>query len=104
MIEDSWDKLRPNMENCIRENNTLRPDMASLLTMRLCNHILYLFSKKGGVKEEKVLNRILDIVTNKEKLFTDDLVFHLCKTLISKYPGRTNTLKSNPIIRQRLML
>lgn len=103
MLNSKWDDLKVKMIDCIYQNKELRPDMASTLTMRLCNYVLYLFSKKGGVKESTVLDRILDILLCDKKLFTDDLIFHLCRTLVSKYPERTKTIAANPVITKHLL-
>ena len=68
------------------------------------NYILHLFDTKGGIKESVVYDRILDIINNDEMLFSEDLIFHLVKTLITKYPGRTGKLLMNPIIRNKVVL
>ena len=104
MIELSWDILKPKMRNCVYDNDNFRPEIASILTIRFMNYILHLFDTKGGIKESVVYDRILDIVNNDEMLFSEDLIFHLVKTLITKYPGRTGKLLMNPIIRNKVVL
>ena len=104
MIELSWDILKPKMRSCVYDNDNFRPEIASILTIRFMNYILHLFDTKGGIKESVVYDRILDIVNNDEMLFSEDLIFHLVKTLITKYPGRTGKLLMNPIIRNKVVL
>ena len=104
MIELQWDTLEPKMKNCVYDNGTFRPEIASVLTIRLMNYVLHLFGTKGGVKESVVYDRILEIVNNDEMLFSEDLIFHLVKTLITKYPGRTGKLLMNPTIRNKVVL
>ena len=104
MIELQWDNLEPKMKNCVYDNGNFRPEIASVLTIRFMNYVLHLFGTKGGVKESVVYDRILEIVNNDEMLFSEDLIFHLVKTLITKYPGRTGKLLMNPIIRNKVVL
>lgn len=104
MIELKWETLEPKMKDCVYDNGKFRPDIASILTIRFMNYVLHLFSTKGAIKESIVYDRILDIVNNDEMLFSEDLIFHLVKNLITKYPGRTNKLLMNPIIRNKVVL
>ena len=104
MIELKWDTLEPKMKNCVYDNGNFRPEIASVLTIRFMNYVLYLFGTKGAVKESVVYDRILEIVNNEEMLFSEDLIFHLVKSLITKYPGRTGKLLMNPIIRNKVVL
>ena len=104
MIELTWETLKPKMKDCVYDNGKFRPDIASILTIRFMNYVLHLFSIKGAIKENIVYDRILDIVNNDEMLFSEDLIFHLVKNLITKYPGRTNKLLMNPIIRNKVVL
>ena len=104
MIELKWDTLEPKMKNCVYDNGQFRPEIASVLTIRFMNYVLHLFGTKGGIKESVVYDRILEIVNNDEMLFSEDLIFHLVKTLITKYPGRTGKLLMNPIIRNKVVL
>ena len=104
MIELKWDTLEPKMKNCVYDNGNFRPEIASVLTIRFMNYVLHLFGTKGAVKESVVYDRILEIVNNEEMLFSEDLIFHLVKSLITKYPGRTGKLLMNPIIRNKVVL
>lgn len=104
MIELTWETLKPKMKDCVYDNGKFRPDIASILTIRFMNYVLHLFSTKGAIKESIVYDRILDIVNNDKMLFSEDLIFHLVKNLITKYPGRTNKLLMNPIIRNKVVL
>lgn len=104
MLELKWDTLEPRMKACVYDNDTFRPEIASILTIRLMNYILHLFEIKGGIKESVVYDRILEIVNSETTLFSEDLIFHLVKNLISKFPGRTGKLLMNPIIRNKIVL
>lgn len=104
MLELKWETLEPKMRDCVYDNGNFRPEIASVLTIRLMNYILHLLGTKGAIKESVIYDRILEIVNSEEQLFSEDLVFHLVKTLISKYPGRTGKLLMNPIIRNKIVL
>lgn len=104
MIELKWETLEPKMRDCVYENGTYRPEIASVLTTRFMNYILHKFSIKGGITESAVYDRILEIVDNETTLFSEDLIFHLVKTLIAKYPGRTGKLLMNAKIRNKIVL
>ena len=104
MIELKWDTLEPKMKNCVYDNGNFRPEIASILTIRFMNYVLHLFGTKGAIKENVVYDRILEIVNNDEMLFSEDLIFHLVKSLITMYPGRTGKLLMNPIIRNKVVL
>lgn len=104
MIELKWETLEPKMKNCVYDNGNFRPEIASVLTIRFMNYVLYLFGTKGAIKESVVYDRILEIVNNEEMLFSEDLIFHLVKSLITKYPGRTGKLLMNPTIRNKVVL
>ena len=104
MIELKWDTLEPKMKSCVYDNGNFRPEIASVLTIRFMNYVLHLFGTKGAIKENVVYDRILEIVNNDEMLFSEDLIFHLVKNLITMYPGRTGKLLMNPIIRNKVVL
>ena len=104
MVELKWETLEPKMRNCVYDNGTFRPEIASVLTIRFMNYILHLFGTKGGIKESVVYDRILEIVDNEEMLFSEDLIFHLIKNLVSQYPGRTGKLLMNAKIRNKIVL
>lgn len=104
MIELKWDTLEPKMKACVYDNGQFRPEIASVLTIRFVNYISHLFEIKGGIKESVVYDRILEIVDNKEMLFSEDLIFHLIKSLVTKYPGRTGRLLMNSKIRNKIVL
>ena len=104
MIELKWDTLEPKMRDCVYDNGVFRSEIASVLTIRLMNYILHSFGTKGGIKESAVYDRILEIVDNDEMLFSEDLIFHLIKNLVTKYPGRTGKLLMNAKIRNKVVL
>lgn len=104
MVELKWETLEPKMKDCVYDNGTFRPEIASVLTIRFMNYILHKFSIKGGIKESVVYDRILEIVDNEEMLFSEDLIFHLVKNLVSTYPGRTGKLLMNSKIRNKIVL
>lgn len=104
MLKLKWDTLAPKMKACVYDNNIFRPEIASVLTLRFMNYVLYQFSTKGAIKDNIVHDRILEIIESDEVIFTEDLFFHLIKTLVTKYPGRTGKLLMNAKIRNKILL
>ena len=103
MLMQSWDTVEPKIYNCVYEGDRFKPEIASILAIRLLNYILFYFSQKG-VKESVVQDRLLEFVNNERKLFSDDLLFHIIKTAITKYPARTNKLLLNTEIRKKVIV
>lgn len=103
MLMGKWETVEPRIFSCVYTDGSFKPEIASILAIRLLNHILYYFSQKG-VKENVVQDRLLDFIHNKRKLFSDDLLFHTIKTVIAKYPQRTGKLLMIPEIRNKIMI
>lgn len=102
MLFESWDTVKTKIKNCVYENETYRPDIASVLSTRLLNYSLMYFGEKGA-KTEVVQDRILDFINSPEVLLTEDLLFHLIKTITTKYSSRANKLIMNPKIRAKIL-
>ena len=103
MLLQKWETIEPKIFDCVHEGDRFKPEIASILAIRLLNYILFYFSQKG-VKESVVQDRLLEFVNNDRKLFSDDLLFHVIKTIISKYPARTNKLLLNADIRNKVII
>ena len=64
--------------------------------------MLYLEGK--GNKVSVVQNRLIDIVNYKEvKLFNEDIIYHVIKTLAVKYAAKMNKLLMIPSIKAKLL-
>jgi hypothetical protein len=87
----------------VYEGEQFKPEIASILAIRLLNYIMYYFSQKG-VKESVVQDRILEFIDNPRKLFSDDLLFHIIKTAVAKYPAKTTKLLINSKIRSKIII
>jgi hypothetical protein len=103
MLMQKWETVEPRIYDCVHDGDYYRPEIASILAIRLLNYILFYFSQKG-VKESIVQDRLLEFVENDRKLLSDDLLFHIIKTVISKYPARTNKLLLNTNIRNKVII
>lgn len=104
MLKLKWDTLAPKMKACVYDEERFKPEVASVLTLRFMNYVLYQFGIKGAIKDNIVHDRILEIIESKDVIFTEDLLFHLIKTLVTKYPGRTGKLLMNAKIRNKIIL
>lgn len=103
MLIQAWETVEPKIYECTHEGEQMKTDVASILGIRLLNYILYYFSQ-AGAKEDVVQDRILKFVENPRKLVSEDILFHLIKTVIAKYPARTTKLLINPKIRAKVIV
>jgi hypothetical protein len=103
MLLQKWETVEPKIYDCVYNGDFHRTEIASILATRLLNYILFYFSQKGN-KESIVQDRLLDFINNERKLFSDDLLFHIIKTVISKYPARTGKLLLNADIRNKVII
>ena len=103
MLEQKWETVEPKIYDCVWDNDRFKPEIASILAIRLLNYIMLYFSQKG-VKESVVQDRLLEFIENDRKLFSDDLLFHIIKTVIGKYPAKTTKLMLNSKIRNKVIV
>jgi hypothetical protein len=103
MLEQKWETVEPKIHDCVYDGEQFKPEIASILAIRLLNYIMYYFSQKG-VKESVVQDRILEFIDNPRKLFSDDLLFHIIKTAVAKYPAKTTKLLINSKIRSKIII
>ena len=107
MLLQGWDTVSKKIERCVWDGEQYHPEIAAVLHTRLLNYAMKYFETKGS-KANVVQDRLLELVENaddpKEKtLFSEDLLFSVIKTLIAKYPGKTNKLLLNPQIRKKVL-
>lgn len=103
MLNLKWETVENKIYECVYDGSRYRPEIASILATRLLNHILYYFSQKGS-KEGVVQDRLLEFINNERILFSEDLLFHIIKTVVAKFPARTNKLLLNPKIRSKVVV
>ena len=103
MLLQKWETVEPKIYDCVHDGEHFKPEIASILAIRLLNYILFYFSQKGN-KESVVQDRLLEFIDNPRKLMSDDLIFHVVKTVIGKYPARTNKLMLNSKIRNKIII
>ena len=103
MLMQKWETVEPKIHDCVYDGERFKTEIASILAIRLLNYIMYYFSQPG-VKQDIVQDRLLDFIDNPRKLFSDDLLFHVIKTAISKYPAKTTKLLLNSKIRNKIVI
>ena len=103
MLMQKWDTVEPKIYDCVYDGDKFKPEIASILAIRLLNYILFYFSQTG-VKESVVQDRLLEFIDNPRKLFSEDLLFHIIKTVIGKYPAKTTKLLMNSKIRSKVIV
>ena len=103
MLKQKWETVEPKIHDCVYDGDHFKTEIASILAIRLLNYIMYYYSQKG-VKESVVEDRLLEFIDNPRKLFSDDLLFHIIKTVIGKYPAKTTKLLINSRIRSKVIV
>ena len=103
MLLQKWETVEPKIYDCTHDEDRFKPEIASILGIRLLNYILVYFSEKGS-KENVVQDRLLEFIDNPRKLLSNDLLFHTIKTVIAKYPQRTTKLLLNAKIRNQIII
>ena len=103
MLLQKWETIEPKIHDCVYDGDRLKTEIASILAIRLLNYIMFYFSQPG-VKESVVQDRLLEFIDNPRKLFSDDLLFHIIKTVIGKFPAKTTKLLINSKIRSKVIV
>jgi hypothetical protein len=114
MLLKPWGTIKNQIKSCVyNENGSYRPEIASILHTRLLNYSLYYFGKTGS-KTDVVQDRLLQLIDAPDEvdsngsnigcmLFSEDFLFNIIKTLISKYPAKTNKFMLNKKIRSKII-
>lgn len=102
MLTGDWKTIKSQIMKCVYDGDKYRPEIASVLATRLLNYSVLYLSQKGS-KTNVVQDRLLEIIESKEKLFSEDLIFHVTKTLVTKFPTKTNKLLLNSTIRAKIL-
>ena len=114
MLMKPWATVKTQIKNCVYDSNgNYRPDVASILHTRLLNYSLYYFEQKGA-KTEVVQDRLLELIDAPDEvnakgekigcmLFSEDFLFDIIRTLMKKFPARTNKFMLNKTIRSKVM-
>lgn len=106
MLMKKWDTVKEDIEKCVYEKKDYHPEIAAVLNTRLLNYsVNYL---KDGNKADVVCNRLLDLIDNSNSstdkhLFSEDLIFSIIKTIVAKFPAKTNKLLLNPAVRKKIL-
>lgn len=106
MLMKKWDTVKEDIEKCVYEKEDYHPEIAAVLNTRLLNYsVNYL---KEGNKADVVCNRLLDLIDNSNSstdkhLFSEDLIFNIIKTIVAKFPAKTNKLLLNPAVRKKIL-
>ena len=103
MLTQKWETVEPKIHDCVYEGERMKTEIASILAIRLLNYILFYFSQNGA-KQDIVQDRLLEFIENPRKLFSDDLLFHIIKTVVGKYPSKTTKLLINSKIRSKVIV
>lgn len=98
LLADDWQKVKTQLIDNVIKDGEYRADIASVITLRLINYVQNCNSNQIS----KVINRILDIVGEKQLYLTEDLLFNLVRKLIKAYPVQSQKLIKNPLLRSKI--
>ena len=103
ILLDNWSTLRDKLEETLYDDNgNYRPDIASLLERRFSNYVGAWLESDGNTPIKTVIDRILNFIHTEDKggkmLFTQDLMYHMIKTITSEHKKQTNKLLFEPEI------
>lgn len=115
MLMKPWNTIKTQIKNCVYDAaGNYRPDVASILHTRLLNYSVYYFENVKDAKTNLVQDRLLELIeapnetnANGDKigvmLFSEDFLFNIIRTLMKKFPTRTNKFMLNSKIRQKII-
>lgn len=107
MLLKKWERVKEEIESCVFDSDdNYHPEIAAVLHTRLLNYSVNYLA--NGNKSDAVCERLVEMVDNsdsdKEKhLFSEDLLFSIIKTIVAKFPAKTNKLLLNPAIRKKIL-
>ena len=105
LLLGDWDKVYPKAKKCVYDGEKFRTSIASILQTRLLNYCLYYFKQKNA-KTEVVVDRLIQFIEAERtvKIFTEDILYNIIRTLHGQYPNRRNKFMVKPQIRSKIML
>lgn len=107
MLEDDWNKTRTILEKTVYDKDgTYRTDIASILERRFSNYVNIWFDTKKEHPIKIVKDRIVNFIKNEEtsrKLFTEDMFYHMIKTITSQHTTQTQKLLYDPDIAKKIL-
>ena len=106
MLLKPWEDIEDKIRKCVYDDNKkYRPDVAAVLHTRLLNYSMFYF-KQPKARTEIVQDRLIKLIdasTNPDtKLFAEDLIFDIIRTLMKYYPARTNKFMLVKSIRDKV--
>jgi len=102
LVMKDWSYVKGVLGSQLYDGDLYRADIASIMTTRFVNYADKYLSQKNS-KVEIIIDRLVDIIDNDKKLLTEDLLFHLIKTITTKYSNKANKLLMNVKIRNKLL-
>lgn len=88
MATGSWNTVQPKIYNCVYEHGEYRADIASILGTRFLNWADKSMQDKT-VKPDMICKRLSEFQTSDPKLFTQDILYTIVRTLAGNHPVTT---------------
>lgn len=107
MLEGKWDTVHEKMHSTIYgSDGQYHPAIASVLERRFANYVNAWLDSDEQTPIRLVKDRILDFIRTEKlgsPLFTEDLIFHMVKTITSDHKAQTGKLLYDPEIAQKVI-
>jgi hypothetical protein len=101
IFEQSWPAVHTKLKNAVWKGDNYQASVASLLSTRIVNWIDAYFEKPGYISAP-IIERLEELFEN--HVFSEDLLFFIMKSVISRHPKQSSKLLQNPVISNRISL
>ena len=102
MFNKSWPVVHAKLNESVWKNgDDYQASVASLLSTRIVNWVDSYFEKPGYVSAP-VIERLEEMFDH--HVFSEDLLFYIIKSVVSRHPKQANKLLQNPNISSRIIL
>lgn len=104
LLKGEWSEVKIKLESNVYNEGNYRPDIASILTTRLCNYLeTYFKETKDSKKTDKLCTRLVEIIDEPKMLLSEDIFFRLIRYLKDHYPTRIGKLLLNPKLQSKIL-
>lgn len=104
ILKGEWGTVKVQLENNVYNEAGYRPDIASILTTRLCNYLEEYFKEsKNSKNTDKLCERLVEIIDEPKMLLSEDIFFRLIRYLKDNYPTKIGKVLLNPKLRNKIL-
>ena len=104
LLEGKWSEVKKEIYDCINSHGEYNSAIASILATRFVNYCQMRIEQTK--KAADICDRLIEMTTASTQdgnLFSEDLVYHMCKTLYCKNPKYMGKLIFNEEVKKRIL-